>query len=212
MLKFQSQPRFRKWIRLEEQKNKILKAVEESSESFPDELFAFLSTALHLPSRYFENADWVKIVRAFYTVLNKFSYKTNLALFEPTKENKVEDVAWNYAGRAWYLYAHLLASNYGWSLEYIGNLRLDDVLPAIQEILLEEQLEKEFQWTMSERSSYYDDKSKTSKANPLPRPDWMNRHIDPKKELKTTQIPVGMLPLGTGLNVNDILASQKANS
>jgi len=121
----------------------------------------------------------------------------------------VEDVAWNYAGRAWYLYAHMLSSKYGWSLEYTSNLKLDDALPAIQEILLEEQLEKEFQWTMSERSSYYDDKSKTSKANPLPRPDWMNRHIDPKKELKVTQIPVDMLPMGTGLNVNDILASQK---
>ena len=209
MLRFQSQPRFRKWIRLEEQKNKILKAVEESSDQFPDELFAFLSTALRLPVRYFEQADWEKIVRAFYITITTFSYQTKLALFEPAPQTKEEEVAWNYDGRAWHLYAHMLAQAYGWSLEYIANLKLDDALPTIQEILLDEQFEKEFQWTMSERSSYYDDKTKTAKANPLSRPNWMNRHIDPKKELKTTQIPVDMLPMGTGLNVNDILASQK---
>lgn len=210
LLKFQKQPRFGRWVRLEEQKNKILRAVEESSDEFPNHLFDFLSTALYLPSHYFRGADWTKIVIAFYKSLSILSYKTTLALFEATKEKKkVDTVSWDYDGRAWHLYSHMLATQYGWSLEYISNLRLNDALPLIQELLLEEQLEKEFQWTMSERSSYYDDKAKVSKANPLPRPDWMNRHIDPVKELKVTQIPVGMMPMGQGLTVEQVIASQK---
>jgi hypothetical protein len=209
-MRFQRQPKFGRWVRLEEQKNKILRAVEESSDEFPNHLFDFLSTALYLPSQYFRRADWTKIVLALYKALTKLSYKTDLALFEPTKEDKKDDtMSWDYTGRAWHLYAHLLASKYGWSLEYISNLRLPEALPLIQEVLLEEQLTKEFQWTMSERSSYYDDNSKTSKLNPLPRPDWMNKHIDPEKDLVKTQIPTKMLPMGKGLNVDDILASQK---
>jgi hypothetical protein len=210
LLKFQKQPRFRRWVRLEEQKNKILRAVEESSDEFPNHLFDFLSTALCVPSQYIRRADWTKIVLAFYTALGKHSYKTTLALFEPTKENKKADsVSWDYEGRAWHLYSHMIASWYGWSLEYISNLRLDDALPIIQEILLEEQLTKEFQWTMSERSSYYDDKAKVSKANPLPRPDWMNKHVDPVKELKISKIPTNMIPVGQGFTASEIIASQK---
>jgi len=209
-LKIQKPVRFRRWVRLEEQKNKILRAVEESSDEFPNHLFDFLSTALYLPSRYFRKADWTKVVLAFYKALSILSYKTTLALFEPTAEKKKSDtVSWDYDGRAWYLYSHMIASQYGWSIEYISNLRLDDVLPIIQEILVEEQLTKEFQWTMSERSSYYDDKAKVSKANPLPRPDWMHKHIDPIKELKVTKIPTGMMPMGQGLTVEQIIASQK---
>jgi hypothetical protein len=210
LLKFQKQPRFGRWVRLEEQKNKILRAVEESSDEFPNHLFDFLSTALYLPSHYFRRADWTKIVLALYKSLTKLSYKIDLALFEPTKEDKKDDsVSWNYDGRAWHLYAHMIAGKYGWLVEYISNLRLPVVLPLIQEILLEDQLTKEFQWSMSERSSYYDDKAKVSKANPLPRPNWMNKHIDPAKELRVTQIPVGMMPMGQGLTVEQVIASQK---
>lgn len=210
LMKFQSQPKFRRWVTLEEQKNKILRAVEESSDEFPNHLFDFLSTALYLPSRYFRRAGWTKIILALYKALAKLSYKTELALFEPSKDDKKDDsVSWNYEGRAWHLYAHLIAGKYGWSLEYISDLRLPVVLPLIQEILLDDQLNKEFLWTMSERSSYYDDKSKTSKLNPLPRPDWMNKHIDPAKELKITKIPTKMMPMGKGMSVDEVLASQK---
>jgi hypothetical protein len=207
--KFQKQPRFGRWVRLEEQKNRILKAVEESSDEFPNHLFDFLSTALYFPNRFYCKAKWIDVIKAFYLLITQNSYKTELALFEQSKEKKKNDtMSWDYDGRSLHLYSHLLAKEYGWKLEYIYNLKLDFVLPLIQEILLDEQLEKEFQWTMSERSAYYDDKTKTSKMNPLPRPSWMNKHIDPKKELKITKIPTNLLPAGTGYSVADILKAQ----
>lgn len=209
--KFQGQPRFGRWVRLEEQKNKILRAVEESSDEFPNHLFDFLSTALRFPSRYYRKAKWINIVKAFYLTVSHNSYKTQLALFEATKEKKKDDtMSWDYDERSLHLYSHLLAKEYSWKLEYIYNLKLSHALPLIQEILLDDQLEKEFQWTMSDRSSYYDDKSKTAKANPLPRPSWMQKHIDPQKELKVTKIPVGMMPSGNGISVEELLKAQTA--
>jgi hypothetical protein len=196
-------------VRLEEQKNKILRAVEESSDEFPNHLFDFLSTALHFPSHYFRRASWVNVVKAFYVSLTHNTHRTELSLFRPStsKNEKQENMAWDYDGRSLHLYSHLLAKEYGWKLEYIYNLKLDYALPLIQEILLEEQLEKEFQWTMSERSAYYDDKSKTTKMNPLPRPEWMTK-VKELKELKITKTPTNMLPVGQALTIDDILKAQ----
>jgi hypothetical protein len=206
---FRKQPRFGQWVKLEEQKNKILRAVEESSDEFPNHLFDFLSTALHFPSRYYRKASWILIVKAFYSATSHNFYKTDLALFEATQEKKKNDtMSWDYDSRSLHLYSHLLAKEYGWKLEYIYNLKLNYALPLIQEILLDEQLEKEFQWTMSERSAYYDDKSKTTKANPLPRPNWMQKHIDPAKELKVVKIPTNMMPVGNSITSEQILKAQ----
>lgn len=202
--KFYREPRFRRWITLEEQKNRILKAVEESNDSFPDELLGFLSTALYLPVRFFERASWIKIVQAFYFALPMTACQFKLPIFEPSKD-KTKSEAWDYENREWHTYVHLLAGKYGWSIEYISNLRLKDALAGIQEILIDEQLRDEFLWTMSERSSYYDSHTKTAKANPLPRPHWMNKHIDPKSDARITQIPVNMLPQGAGFSQDDFI-------
>jgi hypothetical protein len=72
--------------------------------------------------------------------------------------------------------------------------------------MIDDQLDREFQWTMSERSSYYDSHTKTAKANPLTRPSWMMKHIDPAKELRITKIPKDMIPLGNGISQNDLIA------
>lgn len=203
--KFQKEPRFKRWIVLEEQKNRILEAVEESKDSFPDELLGFLSTALYLPVRMFEKASWINLVKAFYLSLRLTQCQFTLPIFEPTK-NKTNPDAWEYENRVWYAYVHLLASSYGWTVEYISNLKLQNALSAIQEILIDKQLEDEFQWTMSERSSYYDSHTKTAKANPLPRPHWMHKHIDPKKDARTTQVPTSMLPMGAGITQDELIA------
>lgn len=201
---FLRKPKFRKWIELETQKNKIIQAVEESSDDFPNHLFAYISTALHLSDRFFRKASWERVVRAFYIIVGVTRCQIDLPIFSPAPPQKEE--TWKYDNREWHVYVHLLAKNYGWTEEYISNLTVEDALAKIQEILIDEQLEKEFLWTMSERSAYYDSKSKTTKMNPLPRPHWMNKHIDPEKELKKVKIPVGMMPAGNGLSQNDLIA------
>lgn len=204
LLRLQREPKFGRWVALEEQKNRILKAVGESSDEFPNELFTFLSTALHLSHRHFRKASWIKVVQAFYKCLELTRCQFELPIFEPNNV-KIEDVAWDYHNRPWHVYVHMLAKEYGWTIEYIYNLSIKDAMCAIQEILLDDQLEKEFQWTMSERSAYYDDKSKTTKLNPLPRPQWMMKHVS-KDDLPKIKIPVGMMPTGAGITQDELIA------
>ena len=192
-------------MELELQKNKIVQAVEESNDDFPNHLFTYLSTALHLSDKYFRLASWEKVVRSFYLIVGMTQCQIMLPIFSPTK-NKPKEEPWNYLGRDWHLYIHMLAKNYGWTVEYVSNLKVEDALAKIQEILIDEQLEKEFLWTMSERSAYYDSTTKSTKLNPLPRPHWMNKHIDPTKELKVHKIPTGMMPTGQGISQNDLIA------
>lgn len=192
-------------MELETQKNKILKAVEESSDDFPDHLFAYLSTALHLSSKFYRKASWEKVVGAFYKIVKLTQCHIELPMLAPSG-GKIQEEPWNYPNHIWNEYVHLLAKNYGWSLEYIYNLRVEVALSALQEILIEQHLEKEYAWMLSERSSYYDSTSKTMKMNPYPRPNWMHKHIDPNKELKKIKIPVGMMPAGNGISQNDLIA------
>lgn len=192
-------------MELELQKNKILKAVEESNDDFPDHLFAYLSTALHLSSKHYRKASWEKVVKAFYKTIKMTQCQIVLPIFSPSKE-KLKEEPWHYENRDWHSYVHMLSKNYGWTIEYISNLKVEEALAKIQEILIDEQLEKEFLWTMSERSAYYDDKSKVMKMNPLPRPHWMSKHIDPAKELTVHKIPTGMMPSGNGISQNDLIA------
>lgn len=192
-------------MELEQQKNKIVKAVEESSDDFPDHLFAFLSTALHLSVRLFHKASWEVVIKSFLMVVSLTQCQIQLPIFMSEKK-KEKDEPWDYDNREWHLYIHMLAKEYGWTIEYISNLKVEDALSKIQEILIGEQLEREFLWTMSDRSSYWDDRTKTAKTNPLPRPDWMNRHIELENEVRKSLVPASMMPAGQGLSVEEIIA------
>jgi len=184
------EPRFKEWVQLEEQKEKIVKAVREGMD-FPTELLTFLSTALHVSSKYYEEAEWEKVIMAFYTVLLKFPH-LSLPLLSPSKEEH-KDADWDYDGRTWHLQSHMLASHYGWSLEYISQLQVGEALAKIQEILVDEQLDREFQYDLSEIAYPYDAKTKTSKHTPLPRPHWMSPVMQPIIKFK---MPRGLLPIG----------------
>jgi hypothetical protein len=118
-----------------------------------------------------------------------------------TKEDK--KLSWDYDGRTWNFYSHLLASNYGWTLEYIGKLGIDEVIAKIQEILTEEQLNKEFQWSMSEIAYPYNKSTKKSEFKPLKRPYWMLAEVT---EIKKIKILKSLLPIG---NVQDVSGMEK---
>jgi hypothetical protein len=86
-------------------------------------------------------------------------------------------------------------SKYGWTLENTENLYFNDAIAYIQEILIDEQLDKEWQWSLSEIAYQYNDALKKSEFKPLPRPSWMvgmNKIEPPKVE----RLPVGMMPQG----------------
>lgn len=185
------EPKLKKWITLENYKDRILKAVENKQQDFPEILLAYLSTAFGVPVKWIQFANWELLVKAFYVYQSK-SPKIQLPITTPSDEHH-KDSPWDYDHRTWHLYSHMLAKAYGWSLEYISCLNVEEALAKIEEILVDEQLEKEFYYGLSEAAYSYDKNTKTSKFVPLPRPNWMQ---EKPKEIKKIPIPVSMLPVG----------------
>lgn len=101
---------------------------------------------------------------------------------------------WEYGGRAWYFWFSLFAANFGWTEDVIANLDIDDALGLYQEIQLNEQLQREWEWGLSEIAYPYDKSTKTSKYMPLTRPSWMMPLIPkqlPVVKMKKSHVPMG---------------------
>lgn len=197
LVKIGGQPRLKKWVLLEQQKEKIVKAIDNGT--FPDEIYAYLSIALGVKYTWYELADWTLLVEAFQQSVLK-SPQISLPIVSPSNE-KSKDESWDYDERTWHLYSHLLAKAYGWTLSEISQLRVEEALAKIQEIMVDEQLEHEFIYSLSEAAYSYDKNTKTSKFVPLPRPHWMRTKVQPIKKFK---IPVSMMPMGNVI-MKDVL-------
>jgi len=61
-------------------------------------------------------------------------------------------------------------------------------------MLVDDQLEKEWEWSLSELAYSYNSSTKKSEFKELPRPDWMDgKEIE---EIKLIKIPKSMMPVG----------------
>ena len=181
----------KKWLELENLKAKIFDAAGSSLE-FAQGIINYLSVALCIPTEKLEEVAWYEIAEAYATIneINNLKFKFPL-LKEPSSKEKYP---WEYDGRSWYLWANILAKAYGWSLEYIAELDPDDGVALLQEILTDDQLEKEWQWSLSEIAYPYNPDTKKSEFKNLPRPVWMQKEI--RKPVKQIKIPASMLPVG----------------
>jgi len=191
--KLRGTPRFREWLELEQLKEKVIKAVGEGSDEFPTHLLSFFSTAFHIHSKWYQDAEWDKIILAFYAVCLK-SPTVKLPLLEPTNDTEsTKKEPWDYENRNWHLYAHMIAKSYGWTFSQISRLRVSDALATIQEIITDEQLDKEFVYSLSEIAYPYNKNTKEQKFNPMPRPSWMRPRM---KEIRRYPIPINAMPSG----------------
>lgn len=179
--------KFRTYLNLEESRQQ-LKATETGE--FPDKLLAFLSVASVYPD---PNEPWINTVFSFTKILNESQPDRKLPFVKdaPNKEDKPS--AWDYEGRSWFYWANLFSKAYGWTLEYIAELETNDALALAQEILTEEQLDKEFAYGLSEVAYPYNSSTKKSSYKPLPRPYWMK---ETTSDLKKHKFPKSMLPVG----------------
>lgn len=108
---------------------------------------------------------------------------------------------WEYDGRAWYYWLNLFAENYGWNSETIAEMDIDEAFGLLQEISINEQLEREWEWGLSEMAYEYDKTTKKSKYHPLPRPSWMQPIIP--KQLPIIKIPKALMPVGNIVNLQE---------
>lgn len=123
--------------------------------------------------------------------------------------DKNEDVPWDYEGRTWYVWANLLAETYGWDLEYVANLEIEDAVSLVQEVFVNRQLEKEWEWDLSEKSVSYNEKTKTAKHIPLQRPSWMRVRAKPPKKVKILK---SMMPVGNIIDISGLTKNANIES
>ena len=190
------QAKLRKWLELETIREKIFKAVEA-----PDEqaslVYQYISTALSVSTEALSKLPWRDVAQVLVDI-----FTTNTVLLDipfiknpPQKENKA---SWDYNDRNWWGLCHLIAKEFSWSIEYVSNMDVSEAMHIIQEIMIEEQLQKEWEWLLSERSAKYNESTKKYEPNPLPRPDWMRATPELPKKVKIRKefMPVGVIVRG----------------
>ena len=184
----------RDWLRLEEIRGDILEAAgKREYQKVSDLVVSYLSTASerakeidwngqpwHVTMGAYELAVWTNSPRMKFPILHS--------------QEKPDKLPWEYPGRSWYYWLHLFSLNYGWSKEQISNLEIDDAIGLLQEILIQKQLDQEWEWSQSEIAYPFNESTKQGEFKPLPRPDWMKR-IAPEP-VKRIKIPKNMLPAG----------------
>jgi len=184
-----TRPTLKSWLALQDLGLKLHKAVEKHDDVAKHCVF-YVSTALSIPEDKLENLPWYEVAVALQTIQITNAPKYNF----PFLNMRIKDTkeCWDYDERTWYIWSHLFAKDYGWSLEYISALDVDDAIALAQEIAVEEQLKKEWEWMTSEIAYQAKDGFKE-----LPRPDWMRYSSEPPK-IPKIRIRKDFLPSGIG--------------
>jgi len=188
-----SRVKFRDWLTLEDIRSQVKEAADQGeNDKVSSLLCSYLSAALC-------HGNWGKL--PWEDVLNEYAFAVNL--HTPSRDFRIFSVdakkkAFRINDSSWYSWSSVLAVAYGWDLKYIAELDIDDAISLIQEVLYDEQLQKEWEWTLSEKSVSYDERGE-GKFNPLDRPQWMRERreekvIDvPKVKIRADMIPPGII-------------------
>lgn len=185
-----SRARFKLWLALETIKEKIAKAVD--TDALSDAIEEYLATALAFPVSDLSTCPWEEAITAFARVTEINGDIRMLPFMRyPVKDQK--PAAYDYDERLFFHYAHTFARAYGWSIEYVADLDVDTAFSLLQEIIITTQLDREWQWDLSERSTGYDEQTRKSKHIPYPLPPWMS---PAPTEPKIYRIPKALIPVG----------------
>lgn len=192
----------KKWCELEATKKKIDDAI--STRDF-DTYYALTvrtieMASISLPKINWEDVLWIDVASAYNQVieLNRVRIDFPILRSDPT-EPKTHP--WEYEGRSWYFWLNLFSSRYGWDEDKISMLDVDTAVGLYQEISIDEQLQKEWEYGLSDVAYVYNTTTKSSEFKPLPRPDWMKPIIP--KELPVIRMRKDMLPTGNIVNLEE---------
>jgi hypothetical protein len=196
-----SRLRLRGWAELENLKGQMDEAI--SRRDFTDYFrlqVEFIEMALSPTDIVWEEVPWYEVVMAFNEVVKTNTVSRRFPILEGNgKESKKQP--WEYEGRSWYFWSNLFAKNYGWDLETIANMEVEDALGLYQELSIDDQFEKEWQYGLTEIAYPYNSSTKKSEFKPLERPKWM-LPIAPKEPIKI-KMRKDIMPMG---NVIDLSA------
>lgn len=192
----------RGWTSLESIKKEMDSAISKRDyDKYYSASVRFIEMALSVPTKIdWEIVPWWEYLEIYSEVITLNTPTIKFPILESSiKESK--PLPWEYDGRSWFFWFNLFAKHYGWSENYIEKLDIDTAIGLYQEISIEDQFEKEWQWSLSEIAFPYNQSTKKQEYKPLDRPEWM-LPISPK-QLPVVKMRKDMMPVG---NIIDLSA------
>lgn len=159
-------------------------------------LYDFLTVALpDLTPKDFNSAPWYEVFNAHIAIenLNQVPWGTEFAILR-IPDSGGKPVPWDNPLRAILIWIHLIAKTYAWAKSEIEELWPEEAIAFVQEIMADEQTDREFIHSLSEVSYEFNKTTKKSHYRPLSRPAWMML-ARKTKEIITTFRP-DMMPVG----------------
>jgi hypothetical protein len=179
--------KFREWVELTLTMNKFMTLMNQRQIA---DAMALLDTVLP------EYSGWENGLNQFITLQQKLSLKHEFAFLQPSDKPVIQKEVWDYDGRDFYAWSHILANAYGWTLDTIGEMDVDDALAMIQEAMVESYHKRDWEWRRTEIAYSYDKVTKSSRYVDLPKPDWMKQKKLDKVVKVTAMMPKSMIPVG----------------
>ena len=186
--------KLRKWLELEDVKFRIYEAVEDKDrDKVVNLIYLYVSTAIGIETNTMLELPYREVLTAFNEIAKINVIDIDLPFMRIPVREKIEDTGYEYDYRSWWSWANIFSKQFGWSLEYIADLNVNDGLCLYQEYLIDKYHERDWQWMLSERYVGYDEHTNSSKINAYPKPDWIQPKVKP---VKPTKIPIDLLPVG----------------
>jgi hypothetical protein len=188
--------RLRKWLEFEKSQELLMKSISDKNiESYASNLYILIANALSVSIEEIFNAPWYEIIQA-YSAITDLNKVREIPLLK-SDPSKPKEIPWEYDGRDWFWWVHMFAKNYGWTIPSVEELDINDALSLLQEVLVDQQLEKEWQWGLSEIAYPYNEGTKKQEFHKLDRPMWMEgkqANLPAMKvRFKKSMLPVGKI-------------------
>lgn len=204
--------RLKAWSKLEGLKQEIDTATSKNDFNLIfNSMVKFIEVAVSpSPSKIeWDKVPWYEFLEIYFKVVEINSPTIEFPILRGSGGDTKKQ-PWEYEGRSWYFWFNLFSKNYGWSEETISNLDIDDALGLYQELQIDDQMGKEWQWGLSEVAFKYEKSTNKSIFQPLPRPNWMKPIIP--KQLPVVRMLKSHLPMGNVVDLQELEAErQKKN-
>lgn len=187
------------FLRLQQARESINKGIREfDNGGIVGGILDFLRVcAPDLTAPEFFGSPWQEVLEAYISVenLNRLPHAATFAIIQfPTIGGR--DVPWDNPLRAILIWIHLIATTYSWTKTDIEALWPEEAIGFVQEILADQQAEREFVHSLSEVAYEYDKRTKKSRYKPLKRPVWMVMRRSDNNLItvfRRDMMPVGMV-------------------
>jgi hypothetical protein len=161
---------------------------------------SYLEVGTKLGREEIKSLPFVEVGKAFIELqnLNRLRFFPPFLSVEGGSKPGEELPPWNYKGRDLYVWIHTIALAYGWSREEILGLVPEEAVIYIQEIMIDNQFNREWEYSLSGQGMIYNKTTRKSHFRPLTRPRWMVKTEPTMVKMPRSLLPVGNVVYGKG--------------